>query len=137
MASRWRKESGDEINLAPLLDVIFTLLFFFIVATSLRQERQALDVQLPETNQQTESVDQDKTIEIFVARDNTIVYRDEERTAEDLITALKNDKLGRETLVVIRSDGDANLQTNVDVMDACAKAGLTSVLLEAQPRNSD
>ena len=74
MNSRWRSESGGEINLAPLLDVIFTLLFFFVVATSIREERRVVDVELPRTGRETARVTDAKALEVQVTEQNRIVF---------------------------------------------------------------
>ena len=40
-------EAGSEINLSPLIDVVFLLLIFFIVTTTLLKEEQDLKLTLP------------------------------------------------------------------------------------------
>ena len=37
-----------DVNLTPLIDVVFLLLIFFLVATKLAQEERELDIPLPE-----------------------------------------------------------------------------------------
>lgn len=38
---------GDELNLTPLIDVVFNLLVFFLVATSFQRVQRELQVDLP------------------------------------------------------------------------------------------
>ena len=42
-------EENDEINLTPLIDVVFLLLIFFMLTTTFKQEA-ALTIDLPEAN---------------------------------------------------------------------------------------
>ena len=43
------EEENDEINLTPLIDVVFLLLIFFMLTTTFKQEA-ALSIDLPEAN---------------------------------------------------------------------------------------
>ena len=44
---RGAEQDESEVNLTPMLDVIFNLLFFFILATTLRQDYLEIAVDLP------------------------------------------------------------------------------------------
>ena len=44
-------EEGDEVNLTPMLDVVFIMLIFFIVTASFVKEA-GIDVTRPDSNQQ-------------------------------------------------------------------------------------
>ena len=49
---RIRDTSGEEeasLNMTPLIDMVFLLLIFFLVATTFAQEERKLDIQLPAT----------------------------------------------------------------------------------------
>ena len=49
MRIRHESESEAPPNLMPLIDMVFLLLIFFLVATTFSQEERDLDVQLPST----------------------------------------------------------------------------------------
>jgi len=142
MASRWRANGGAEINLAPLLDVIFCLLFFFVLATSLRQRPQALEVQVPTTGQPPFSLEKQERLEVTITEDNRILFDGELVNGAELAQALRAamDRLpqGRAPEeVFIRSDGQADVQTFVEVTDACAEAGIKAALMETLPKPPD
>ena len=50
-----RRSDALEVNLTPLIDVVFLLLIFFMVATSFKMETQ-LDLELPTAKGQSEPV---------------------------------------------------------------------------------
>jgi biopolymer transport protein ExbD len=127
------------MNLAPLLDVIFCLLFFFVLATSLRRDRQVMEVTLPESGQGARMEKEVETLEILISKENLVFFKDRETPLEELPDTLRSarDAIlrggGAIETVLIRTDGQANVQTFVKVSDACAKAGLESALMETLP----
>ena len=136
MNSRWRSESGGEINLAPLLDVIFTLLFFFVVATSIREERRAVDVELPRTGQETASIADARALEVQVTEENAILFEGRPVSPGGLVEALREAPREGVAKVVIRSAGGADVQVLYDATDACEEAGFRDIAWEVQPRTT-
>ena len=52
MAVKIRKGSAlASLSITPLVDVVFLLLIFFLVATKFDEEDHALDIQLPEASE--------------------------------------------------------------------------------------
>jgi len=49
------KKANLEMNLAPLIDVVFLLLIFFMVASTLNNDEVRATIQLPQVDMQTES----------------------------------------------------------------------------------
>ena len=130
------------MNLTPLLDVIFCLLFFFILATSVKQERRALDVRIPESGQAAKKIEETPWLEVLITRENEIIFNGRTLNADELADALEEAKRsapaptpGRPTdEILIRTDGKADVQTFVEVSDACARAGLKAALMETLPK---
>ncbi|NQU42081.1 biopolymer transporter ExbD [bacterium] len=136
MESRWRPSFGGDINLAPLLDVIFCLLFFFILATSIRQQREAIEVALPRTEQSAQRIQPPDRLEVWITRENEILFEDRKVTPDELAVALEKARAQHrepDSQVIIRTDGRADVQTFVNVSDACARAGLEAALMETRP----
>ena len=68
--SKFKKKGGGElppISTASLPDIVFMLLFFFMVATVLRKNDLKVDNILPPANQ-TEKLDKTKTVYIYVGK---------------------------------------------------------------------
>ena len=123
-------EPGDEIalNLAPMIDVVFLLLIFFMVATTFVQHEKEMAVDLP-TAESGDMPELDlNEIVINLLRDGTIKVNgtllDQERLDTLLVRAAKANP---ETPVTIRGDREVVLQRVVSIMDACRIAGLTDI----------
>jgi biopolymer transport protein ExbD len=124
-------EDGPEefvLNLTPMIDVVFLLLVFFMVATTFLDPERQLEVDLPVAETGAEPrVEQDEIV-VHVRADGTVIYRDEELDHDELIDVLRGAaQRDVETPVTIRGHRDARHQAVVGVMDACGVAGLSNL----------
>ncbi len=135
MAARTRRrgraflEDEGGINLTPLLDVIFNLIFFFILATTLRTDETFFDLVLPEAAEEPVREQQPPFPEIFVLQDGTLVFDGQEMTPAALESALRM-RVEQEnvTRAVLSVDGDASVQKQVDAMTVLRRAGIADVI---------
>ena len=113
------------LSLTPLIDVVFLLLIFFLVASRLSQEDRELDVPLPSAaNAMPMTVEPQELIVNIDERGALFVNNQVVDTAgfEKLLSqSLVNNPLGQS--VIIRADRRVPLQSPVDVMDVCMKLG--------------
>lgn len=138
---KFRRKSRDnvDIGLAPLIDVVFILLLFFVVTTSFTRETQ-LKVDLPEAASGTPPQDAEaRQLEILVDADGRFSLNGQQLHENDLNTlmaALGRESAGDITLpLVISADGKAPHQAVVTAMDAAGKLGfarLRITTVEAQ-----
>lgn len=119
-----------EINMAPLIDMVFILLIFFLVTTSFVRES-GVDIQRPTAA--TAVSKENASILIGVTADNRIFMENREM---DLATlqlnverALAENPRG---VVVVMADKMSSTGTAVQVMDACRLAGASHVSLAAR-----
>lgn len=126
--------SEDSINLTPLLDVIFNLIFFFILATTIREAKSFLEVQLPSSSEAAAREAETATLIITVTDTNKIYLNEREVTPKDLEALLKEHGAPKVKEIIIRGDAKAYNQTIVDVLDACARAGRYAVSIEVKGR---
>ncbi len=121
---------GDELalNLAPMIDVVFLLLIFFMVATTFVQHEKEMAVDLP-TAESGDMPELDlNEIVINLLRDGTIKVNGTLLDQEQLDTLLvRAAKANPETPVTIRGDREVVLQRVVSIMNACRIAGLTDI----------
>lgn len=131
-----------DINLAPLIDVVFILLLFFVVTTTFTRETQ-LKVDLPEAVSGTPPEAAVKApLEILVASDGSFALNGKSLVTNDLaalMEALRVESAGDQSLpVMLSADAQAPHQAVVTAMDAAAKLGfaklrITTVEAQAQP----
>ncbi len=131
-----------DINLAPLIDVVFILLLFFVVTTTFTRETQ-LKVDLPEAVSGTPPEAAVKApLEILVASDGSFALNGKSLVTNDLaalMEALRVESAGDQSLpVMLSADAQAPHQAVVTAMDAASKLGfaklrITTVEAQAQP----
>ncbi|MFT4647162.1 MAG: biopolymer transport protein ExbD [Glaciecola sp.] len=123
-----RNEEGMEelvLNLTPMIDVIFLLLIFFMVATTFQDPERELDVDLPQAQSGSTLTDQDDEVIINILENGTVVIAERELTHDELVRLLNQTaQQDPETPVTIRGDRFVHHEDIVSAMDACGSAGL-------------
>ncbi|HEU0277765.1 MAG TPA: biopolymer transporter ExbD [Rhodanobacteraceae bacterium] len=130
-------ERGDEfeINVIPLIDVLLTLLMFFVLTTTFVQQG-ALKVALPQAGDkasapaaQTLVIVIDKQGHFFVG--NNRVLGDDEATLQRAVAAVAGDD--HERPVLLRADALTPHQAVVTAMDALGRLGFTRLSIATAP----
>jgi biopolymer transport protein ExbD len=124
---KFRRQRLDDvnINLTPLIDVVFLLLIFFMVSTTFTRETQ-LSIDLPEAQGQAKTAN-DQQIEILI--DESGQYRVNGQGLVDnrlrtLQAAIYKISAGDTTLpMIISADAQAAHQYVVRAMDAAGQMG--------------
>ena len=136
-----RRSRSDEpdVNLTPLIDVVFILLLFFMVSTTFQRESE-INIELPEAS--AEPVEErDETLEIVIDAEGHY-FIDEQQVVNTELETLKQaiEKfLGArsEIPVVIRADRQTPYESVVRAMDATAQLGLLQMsLATSQPESA-
>ncbi len=111
-----------EINIAPLIDMVFILLIFFIVTSSFTRET-GIDVHKPVAA--TAKILDQQNIQIGITREGTIHIHDRQVDLPLLFYILKRLMAENpERAVIIIADRDVSAGIVVDVMDECNRAGV-------------
>jgi biopolymer transport protein ExbD len=121
------EEEESDINLTPMLDVVFIMLIFFIVTASFIKEA-GIDVNRPDAF--TAERQEDAAILIAISEANEIwIDRKpvEPRAVRDAIERLhlENPKGS----IVIQADEESNHETLVVVLDAAKAVGVGNVAI--------
>ncbi len=115
-----------ELNLTPLIDVVFLLLIFFMVSTTFQKES-AISLQLPRAAEQSNEV-KTESIEVVINAAGRFYVNDQELVksdAESLQTALyKLIDGNRDIPLTIRADAQTPHQAVVTAMDAAGQLGM-------------
>ncbi|MFT4631978.1 MAG: biopolymer transport protein ExbD [Candidatus Azotimanducaceae bacterium] len=120
----------DEIDLTPMLDVVFIMLIFFIVTATFVKEM-GLDVNSPDKNQNVQDADK-KSIVVQVTQRNRIKIRGRDvdfRSVRANIERLHAEN--PDAPVVVQPHPDSNTETMIQVMDAARQAGVYNVSIAA------
>ena len=113
------------LNLTPMIDVVFQLLIFFMVATTFLDPEKEIDIELSEAASGAEAEAESDELIINVLADGGIVVSGERMDFDALRTRLDAAAADNpQTAVTIRGDRLVHHEHIVGVMDACGQAGL-------------
>ncbi|OUR64696.1 biopolymer transporter ExbD [Methylophaga sp. 42_25_T18] len=134
-----QKPEEPDVNLTPMIDVVFLLLLFFMVSTSFIRES-SLKVALPEATGEA-LVEQEISIDIvintngdFIINDVTLLDTSRENIAEVLKKiAGDND----DPHVIISADADTEYQNIVTAMDTAQQLGYTRLTLATRQKMTE
>ena len=114
---------STQIDITPLMDVMFLLVIFFMVASSFHEETRALEVALPRADCPRVITLDEGVLNITVTRDQQIFLGEREieppRLREELRTLARETGFTR---VVVRADADTPYRHVVAVIDAAVRA---------------
>ena len=121
-------EEDVNINLTPLIDVVFLLLIFFMVSTTFDTTSQ-LKINLPEASQNQVSEPPQKITLLIDAKGNFYVNSREltNNRSATLKAALERSMSGTKLPIVIQSDAESPVQSLVTAMDVVSQLGLPQV----------
>ena len=121
--AKQKEDNGAEIDLTPMLDVVFIMLIFFIVVASFIKEA-GIEVNRPDDNQQTDPEDS-VSIVVEVAADNQI-WMENRRVDVRAVRANIQRLLAEdpEAPVTVKVEKGAEAGVVVDVADAAREAGV-------------
>jgi len=134
-----RRREEPEINLTPLIDVVFLMLIFFMVSTTFLKESD-LRIALPEASQQPTRSEQ-QPIRITINTQGNFFINGKELvntkigTVERGLSEALGERSPDSVPVVIRADGDTQHERVVTAMDAAQRAGLRQVGIATVPRD--
>ncbi len=117
-----------NINLTPLIDVVFLLLIFFMVSTTFDTTSQ-LKIKLPEASQD-EAIKPKQPLYLVINIEGKFFLNTRElssQKSEALSLALQQILDGSDRPIVIQSDAESPVQSLVTAMDVVARLGLTQV----------
>ena len=128
-AARRGRKGNLELNIAPLIDMVFILLIFFLVTTSFVKET-GVDISRPAAS--TAVTKTGTTILIGITKENT-VHMDKREIDPRAVRANVERALAEnpEASVVIVADNESLTGLVINVMDNCKLAGAENVALAA------
>ncbi len=115
-------------QLAPMIDVVFLLLIFFLVTWNFARQEMELDVKVPTAREGKETRRAVGEVILNVKSDGTIIMNRRTMTREELGSALARiAELYPDQAVVLRADENTDYRSIVDVLDVCRSANIWNV----------
>lgn len=122
-----RRRTETQLNMAPLIDMIFILLIFFLVTTSFSRES-GIVFKKPKASPEQPKSHKKTNVTVEIGHDNRVfidgrVY--DVRTVRAYMEQFLLDV--PKGTVVIATDKDSSIGRTIQVMDQCKLAGVTNV----------
>ena len=133
MNFRPKQREEPDVNITPLIDVVFLLLIFFMVSTTFKQEFE-VGIDLPQAS--SDSKIQEKTLEISIDAEGRFFVNRLQVVNTQLATlkrALQKEAGdSRKIPIVISADGKTPHQAVITAMDAARQLGFTRLTFATQ-----
>ena len=135
MLLRSEIETDAELNLTPMIDVVFNLLIFFLLgATFLTNERdeRELELRLPTVREAEPLTEAPEEITVAILADGRIDLQGEMVSLAELVRRLVSARANyADQAVAVRGDADVRYERVAKVVSACKEAGIGHVDLVA------
>ncbi|GIU01094.1 biopolymer transporter ExbD [Sulfurovum sp. TSL6] len=125
MRFRPRKQSIDNIDVSPLIDMVFILLIFFMVTTTFVKDMK-LDLNRPSAASASKA--SSKVIRVYIDNTNEI-YIDNQPVKLWVVQSKLRDllRVNSEKAVLVISDTSIPVERLIDVVDECRMSGAQDV----------
>ena len=129
-----KKDQPSLIDIAPLIDVVFLLLIFFMVSSTFISAP-GIKIDLPEATSK-EIVHQKEDVTIVMRFNNEIILNQKLVTMDELKVGLEETaKKDSKALVIIQADAGVSHGKVVQVMDLARAAGLNQLAIATKPKS--
>jgi biopolymer transport protein ExbD len=122
------------LNLTPLIDVVFLLLIFFLVASRFAEEDRQLEVALPTATEAKPLLDQPREFVINIDATGKYFVQDTVMTLEEVDSALHqaiaNNPLTQ--TVNIRADKKVNFEHVLQILNLCVKYNVQNYTIDTK-----
>ena len=126
---RWSEGETFEVPQTPLIDIIFILIVFFLVATTFYSEERDMKVELPEGDQGSVIDREQERLVVNVREGGVVTIRNELVSMEQLEAAFKDAAKAENLFVEIRGDAGVRHGRIMEIMNMCRKSGVTQYSL--------
>ena len=128
------KSGKPEIGMAPLIDVVFLLLIFFMVTTVFPENR-GFVIEKPESEHSEQL--KLKKISFTIKRSGEILFQNNSVTTSDVKRLVEEQLItAPDTAILLQVDRRATTENLIQVMDACKLAGANRVGIATKPHDS-
>ena len=143
MKFRRNETPKAEMQFAPMIDVVFLLLIFFIVTWSFAKRETELDIDIPVADSGTDPERNQYEIVINIRKDGAVKTQAEVLYTDEEVRTVLGGMLARihevnpDQSVIVRGDRKTEWENIVRVLDVCQAAGIWNVAFSTdKPKES-
>jgi biopolymer transport protein ExbD len=124
---------AGTLDLTPMIDVVFLLMIFFLVASRLEEDDRAIDVVLPQAAAAKPLTSRPRDFLVAIDRDGRLYAGARPVSAEELLVLLRQSVADNplRPQVTVRADENVAHKHVVTVMDACVRAGIDDYRIQS------
>lgn len=140
MAVSFQKSRAlSSLDLTPLIDVVFQLIIFFLVATEFDSEDRELDVTLPKASEARPITAKPEEVFVSIDKDGHYFMKGKQCTIDEVETLLREAKTDNplSQSVILRADKNVALDHVVAVMNLCTKVGMAEYTITTEGESSE
>jgi len=125
-----RARIRTHLEMAPLIDVVFLLLIFFLLTTTFMVQ-EAVDLRLPRA--ETGEASDPSLLEVILTRNGRLTFNGEPVTLDELEAAMTVPLQGDpEQAVILKVDSEVAVQGMLEIMDRIRSAGGRNLALATE-----
>ncbi|MGQ9661385.1 MAG: ExbD/TolR family protein [Kiritimatiellia bacterium] len=123
-----QEEERQGLRVAPLIDMVFLLLTYFLVATTYYESEKDITIRLASATEGQERQKTARVVVINIRKSGVLVVNERVKTLEEVEQLLREAKQqNSEVFAVLRCDKQAYHNEFVRVLNVCEKVGITGV----------
>lgn len=125
-----RKKVATQLNITPLIDIVFLLLIFFMLSSHFVTQP-GIKITLPSAV--TAKLHPEEDIIIFITEDNDLYLNNEEVNVDTLLDKLRSKvRSAKKKSVIIKADEKIDLGLAVKVMDIAKQAEAEGLVISTK-----
>jgi biopolymer transport protein ExbD len=122
------RDEIPQLNLTPMIDVVFNLIVFFMVGTRFNQIEHKLQLRVPQVSHAGALTPASEKRAVNVYQDGTVTLEGESVTLEVLTKRLAAARTQyKDVGVIVRGDAGSSFQRVAEVLSACKRAGIADL----------
>ena len=128
MPLKTHRDDNPQMNMTPMIDVVFQLIIFFMVGTKFTELERKIGLQVPEVSQVSALTPAPEKRVVNVYQDGHITLDKDTVTLKELTNRLAAARSQYQDLgVLIRGDAASAFQHVAEVLGACKQAGIAEL----------
>ncbi len=135
MIRREKEQEDLQLNMAPMIDMVFLLIIFFLTATTFTEREREQDVLLPSNrNPGSLSRNLDNNVFVNVKQDGSIHVYGVARQPAELVDLLKEKRqsIGADLKVQVRGDGRTEYRNVALALELIERAGIPKPYIDTK-----
>lgn len=136
---KFRQIEPIPLQLAPMIDILFLLLIFFIVTWNFSRRETEIEISVPAADKGDDPKRRDVgEIVVNVRKTGEVVVEGEVLKEEQLLQKLQLIAgVHKDQAVILRGDEKTEYQKVMNVLNTCQKAGIWNVSFATRPPEQD